>query len=79
MAGLAFRLDVPPVSLDDPLYDREADTGTGELRGFMESLERREQPTRLLHFEARAVVADEELRATFVKGTADRDKCVRDA
>src|SRR6185295_18354937 len=61
------------VAMDDPLDGGEANAGTGELLGCVESLERTEQLRGVLHVEARAIVLDEVRRRAPDHGDTDLD------
>jgi hypothetical protein len=62
-AELRLRPDFAAVLMDDALDDRQSHAGPRKLGLRMQALERREQPMRLSHSEADAVVPDEVHRA----------------
>ena len=77
-AELALGPDTAAVALDDPVHGRQTDAGPLELGLLVQALERGEQPVRVLHVEAGAVVAHEEHGARArPAGYARRPRCAR--
>src|SRR6202012_3093210 len=62
----------PAVPMDHALNDRQSDSGSLELIGWMQALEHAEELVDVAHVETRALVADEHLRhVSFLAGAAN--------
>src|SRR5438445_8271303 len=73
MARLGVHPDLAVVPAEDPLHDGQADARAGELALVMQALEGAEQPVRIGHVEAYAVVGDEAVPLAVVLDHAHAD------